>query len=162
VLEEDDIEMTKGLREILYRRFVTRPDGNEYVFPGPSGGKLSKNTMDKILPRLFKKLNTDEDGDPKREEDQIQYIVHSFPLPAHAFANKVDKLLISIVYLKLKFKYTMLSDKHNHLVKKDIHLAYPCKSTLDRKHFIYRFKQPLQLFYNLFTNRPKGKVSALG
>jgi len=56
----------------------------------------------------------------------------------------------------------MLSHKHNHLVKKDIHLAYPCKSTLDKKHFIYRFKQPLQLFYNLFTDRPKGKVSALG
>ena len=54
-LEGDKIPMNKQLREILYRRCQLIDD--EYVFPGPKGGQLNRATMDKILPRLFKKVN---------------------------------------------------------------------------------------------------------
>lgn len=54
-LEGGKIPMNKQLREILYRRCQLIDD--EYVFPGTKGGQLYRATMDKILPRLFKKVN---------------------------------------------------------------------------------------------------------
>ncbi|MBI9088083.1 MAG: tyrosine-type recombinase/integrase [Desulfobacterium sp.] len=130
-LEGDDIEMAKGLREILHRRYVTRPEKEEYVFPGPKGGKLSKNTIDKILPRLFRIVNTDENGNLKPEEDQItRFTMHSIrhhsaallatrlPLPEvqkilrHKRASTTDNYLRSLVKVSTK-GISVLDDLEN-------------------------------------------------
>ncbi len=65
-LEGGKIPMNKPLREILYRRCKLVDD--EYVFPGPKGGQLIRATMDKILPRLFKKVNCERDEIPTTVE----------------------------------------------------------------------------------------------
>jgi integrase len=80
-LESDKIKINKSLREILLRR--SQLVEGECLFSNKSGLPLSKNTIDKILPRLFEKINRDETGNPKQKEAQIK------PFGLHAIRHHV-------------------------------------------------------------------------
>lgn len=87
-LEGDKIDMDKTLKKILYRR--ARTANGEYIFGGPSGEKLPKRTMDNIMPRLCMKVNTDENGNLKPEEERMKpFTLHSIRhhVAAHLFLN---------------------------------------------------------------------------
>lgn len=55
-LEGGKIPMNNNLREILLRR--SQLIDSDYIFPSPSGGELSKSSLDKMLPQIFGRLNT--------------------------------------------------------------------------------------------------------
>lgn len=106
ILEADEIEIAKGLREILLRRHITRQLNEEYVFPSPHGGKLSKNTIDKILPRLFQKLNKD-----LLKEKQIpRFTMHS--IRHHSAALLATRLPLLEVQKILRHKRATTTDTY--------------------------------------------------
>lgn len=90
-LESDDLEISPDMREILYRRYVTRDEEELYIFPGPKGGQLSKNTMDKIMPRLMKRLNKDKPKDLQIKPFGLHSIRHH---SAALLATQLDLLTI--------------------------------------------------------------------
>jgi integrase len=80
-LEGDKIDINKSLREILYRRCKLLD--SEYVFPGPDGNRLKKNSLDKIMPRLCHKINFNSNNEPKPRKEQIK------PFGLHAIRHHV-------------------------------------------------------------------------
>jgi site-specific recombinase XerD len=52
-LEGDKISMNKALKEILQKRMEQKV--SELVFPDKNGNRMSKNTIDNLMPRLCKK-----------------------------------------------------------------------------------------------------------
>ena len=61
-LEPDQMTMNNIINDILSERYRTRDRHSPYVFPNKEGGVKSKNTIDKVLPRLCKKSGVKQFG----------------------------------------------------------------------------------------------------
>lgn len=61
-LEPDQLTMNNIINDILSERYRTRDRHSPYVFPNKEGGVKSKNTIDKVLPRLCKKSGVKQFG----------------------------------------------------------------------------------------------------
>lgn len=91
-LDAGAVDMNSLLREILYRRCKTVD--SEYVFPAKTGEQLSKDTLDNVMPRIFKHLNNIK-GDngrwaEKPEDEQTKpFTLHAIRhhVAAHLYMN---------------------------------------------------------------------------
>ncbi len=90
-LEGSSVDMNNSLREILFRR--CKLSESKYVFPGADGNQLKKTVLDKIMPRIFKRLNTymvDDRRIEKPEDEQVKpFGFHAIRhhVAAHLFLN---------------------------------------------------------------------------
>jgi integrase len=92
-LEADELFINNILYEILDTLYKNRDKHSSYVFPNKSGGRFSKNTLDNLMPNLFKHINQyqDEEGRwvDKAEDEQIK------PFGLNAIRHYVASLMVA-------------------------------------------------------------------
>ncbi len=86
-LDGSFVDMNDSLYEILRRRCATIE--SEYVFPGGDGDRLSKYTLDNVMPRLFKRINSEDDQPLPMERQTKSFGFHAIRhhVAAHLFLN---------------------------------------------------------------------------
>jgi integrase len=82
-IDRGSVDMNNSLYEILYRR--VRIANSEYIFPSEQSGRLSKSTLDNIMPRIIKKLNKNRKADERIKSFGFQAIRHH--VAAHLYLN---------------------------------------------------------------------------
>jgi site-specific recombinase XerD len=99
--------MSKSLRKILIRKLKACNEEQPWLFSNQEGSQLSKNTIDKIMPRLCKKADVKLFGlHAIRHHVALQLALRNWPLIKiqkflrHKRATTTDIYLRSLVIIK--------------------------------------------------------------
>lgn len=105
--ESDTIDMSRSLNQILKNRIPHCTKGHPWIFANSEGSQLSKNTIDKIMPRLCKKANVKPFGlHSIRHHIAVQLAQKNWPLIRiqkflrHKRATTTDIYLRSLISMK--------------------------------------------------------------
>ncbi len=105
--EADTMDMSKSLRNIMKKRINDCSKTHPWIFPSHKGEKISKSTIDNILPRLCKKAGVKNFGlHAIRHHIAIQLANRNWPLIKiqkflrHKRATTTDIYLRSLIVMK--------------------------------------------------------------